>query len=157
MATLRIEGMEALLKKIDNLQKLNMVAGALLAGGAHLKSAMQVYPPQVRLTRKSVYGRSFQSDRQRKWFFAALREGKLQIPYRRTRNLANRWTVTDSNNGLTVEVGNNTAYGPMMQAQAAQGRYAKASGWQTEQQIIDREGPAVVTYVKDAIEKAVNE
>jgi hypothetical protein len=35
------------------------------------------------VTRKSVYGETFKSDKQRRYFFAALRDGRIQVPYHR--------------------------------------------------------------------------
>lgn len=158
--TLRIEGLDALLAKVDTLAKLEMVGGALLAGGAHISGAMQVYPPATRPTRASVYGQAFQSDRQRRFFFAAMRKGLIQVPYRRgqspgSRNMKQGWTVAASNNGLTVEIGNIAPYGPLVQGAGTQSRYMAAVGWRTEQAVLDREAPAVVELLHDAIEKAV--
>lgn len=160
-ASMHIEGLEELLRRIQTLQKMREVTAALLAGGAHLKTQMQVYPPQAHLTRKSVYGQSFQSDRQRRWFFWALARGALTVPYRRgqsagSRNLKQQWTVVASNSGLTVEIGNSTPYGPLMQSAVMQGRMAKAAGWQTDQQVLDRDGPKAVDFVKNQIQQTLD-
>lgn len=159
---LHIDGLDELLGKIDTLEKMRAVTGALLAGGAHMKTAMQVYPDAKHLKREDVYGKPFQSDRQRKFFFYALAKGIIQVPYRRggspgSRNLKQQWTVAATNNGFSVEIGNATSYGPLVQGQGLQSRYAQAVGWQTEQQVLDREAPAVVAYVSDAIQKAVED
>jgi hypothetical protein len=153
---LHIEGLEALLAKIDRLAQLRWVSGALLAGGSHLKSSMQVYPNANRLTRASVYGKTFQSSKQQRFFFWAKAKGVIQVPYRRgsspgSQNLKQQWTVAALDNGLTVEIGNAVPYGPLVQGQGRQTLYAKAVGWQTDRQVLDREAPAVVQYVKDAI------
>jgi hypothetical protein len=153
---LHIEGLDALLAKIDRLAQLRWVGGALLDGGAHLKTALQVYPDTNRLTRASVYGKTFVSDKQRRFFFYAKSHGLIEVPYRRgsspgSQNLKQQWTVAAYDNGLTVEIGNAVPYGPLVQGHARQTRYAKAVGWQTDQQVLDREAPAVVQYVKDAI------
>lgn len=159
---LQIDGMEALLAKIDRLAQSRAVAGALLAGGAHLKTAMQVYPNASRPTRASIYGKPFQSRRQQRYFFYALKAGLIQVPYRRgsspgSRNLKQQWTVQATNDGMTVEIGNNTPYGPLVQGQGRQSLYMKAVGWQTEKQVLAKEGPVVVAYVRTAIETTLNE
>jgi hypothetical protein len=153
-----VQGLDKLVRKIETLAQLKAVGGALLAGGAHLKTHMQVYPSANRPTRKSVYGRSFQSDRQRRFFFWAMRKGIIQVPYRRKAagGLAGRWTVTPSENGLRVEVANATPYGPLMQAKARQTLYAKAVGWQTDAQVLARETPVVVQYLKTAINEVLS-
>ena len=161
-STLHIEGLADLIAKIDRLSELREVGGALLAGGAHLKSAMQVYPDANRLTRASVYGKTFKSLKQQKYFFWALAKGLIAVPYRRgtspgSRNLKQQWTVEATNNGLTVEIGNATPYGPLVQGPGTQSLYAKAVGWKDTDAVLARESPAVVQYVKDAIDQAVSE
>ena len=89
---------EKLLRKLKTLHELAPVTGALLAAGAHVAGKFSEYPPQSGLTRKQVYGQSFQSERQRRWFFAALSRGEIDVPYRRgssagSRNLKQTWTV----------------------------------------------------------------
>lgn len=49
------------------------------------------YPPQNYVTRKQAYGQTFQSDRQRRWFFAALNSGEINVPYQRTGHLGEAW------------------------------------------------------------------
>lgn len=159
---LRIDGLEALITKLTALERLDAARGGLLAGGAHLKTAMQVYAPANRLTRASVYGQTFASAKQRRFFFYALRAGIIQVPYRRgsspgSRNLKQQWTVAATNDGVTVEIGNATEYGPLVQGQGTQSLYAKAVGWQTDQAVLDRDGPAVVQYVKTSLETALAE
>lgn len=157
MPELEIEGLDALYAKLDRLAAMRRVSGALLAGGAMIKSAMQLYPAQVALTRKSVYGRSFVSDRQRRFFFYALKKGILHSPYRRTNVLGNKWTVEAQDGGLTVEVGNNTPYGPYVQSARLQTKYHKAAGWQTDAAVLERQAPAVVGLVRDAIQAEIDE
>lgn len=48
-------------------------------------------PPQEHKTRASVYGTTFKSDKQRRFFFAALRRGEITVPYIRTGGLAASW------------------------------------------------------------------
>lgn len=159
---LRIEGMDALLAKIATLQQLRMVEAGLLAGGAHMKTQMQKYPTQRAMTRASIYGSPFKSDKQRRFFFYALAKGMIQVPYRRgqspgSRNLKQGWTVRSFNGGLSVEIGNAAPYGPLVQGQGRQSLYHKAAGWQTDEEVMDREGPAVIEYVRDEITRAISE
>jgi hypothetical protein len=162
MPEIVIKGMAELLAKLDRLGKPDVAKGAMLQAGAYVAGKMKEYPPTSHLTRKAVYGKSFASTRQRKFFFWAMKSGKLQSPYRRgqspgSRNLKQGWTVRALGDGLTVEVGNNAPYGPLVQGAGRQSLYHKASGWQTDQAVVDREAPAVVAYVKDAIDKALAE
>lgn len=141
----------------DTLQRfdrvLPAVSSSLLAGAVHVKGKLSEYPPQNRPTRKSVYGTSFKSDRQRRWFFAA---GIFQTPYRRTRNLANRWAISSSMDGLTQIIGNNASYGHFVMGDGTQSLYHRAVGWNTTGEIAERESDAVVRRVLQAIEKALS-
>ena len=115
-ATIRFEGLESLMGKIESLQQVRMIAAGIKTAALHIKGKIAQYPPVKRLTRASVYGSSFQTDKQRRYFFYALAKGKIEVPYRRgespgSRTLGRRWTIATSNNGLTAIVGNNAPYG----------------------------------------------
>lgn len=157
--TVVIEDMDALLAKLTKLQTLQAVQGAMLLAGAHIEGKMKAYPPQSGATRKSVYNKTFKTDKQRRFFFYALKKGIIQLPYRRKLGggLAGAWTVRAFDQGLSVEIGNNTSYGPLVQGQGRQSLYHKAGGWATDEAVLERETPAVVAYVKDAIEQALSE
>lgn len=150
MVRIVVEGAENIMKKFDEIRPA--VSDALLAGAIHVKGKISTYPPQTHPTRKSVYGSSFQSERQRRWFFAV---GIYQTPYARTSNLAKRWTIWSSMDGFTQIVGNNTSYGPYVQGAGAQSLYHKAQGWLTEAEVAEQERDRVVQMVLQAIEKAL--
>jgi len=54
------------------------------------------------------------TDKQRRYFFWALREGIIQVPYRRTGTLGRRFTTEVKTAGAAVEgrIGTNTDYAP---------------------------------------------
>jgi hypothetical protein len=159
---LRLQGYDELLRKLDSLAKLRRVEGALKAAGAHLSGKLKRYPAQKRMTRASMYGQPFKSDRQRKYFFYALRKGLIQVPYRRgqspgSRNLKQQWTVETYNSGLTVEVGNATPYGPYVQGHGRQALYHYLGGWKTEWDVMSEEGEQVLGFVKRAVDETLAE
>jgi hypothetical protein len=160
MPAIRIEGLESLMGKIDTLQKLRMVAAGIKAAALHIKGKMATYPPVKRLTRASVYGSAFQTDKQRRYFFYALKAGLIEVPYRRgtspgSRTLGRRWTIETSHNGLTATVGNNTPYGTLVQAKDKQSLYHQAVGWQTDEDVIEKERGAVVQFVQTEVQRAI--
>ncbi len=150
MIKIVIEGLEDIIRKFDNARPA--ISDALLAGAIHVKGKIAIYPPQTHPTRQSVYGSSFQSDRQRRWFFAV---GIHQTPYARTSNLANRWTISSSMDGLAQIVGNNTSYGPYVQGAGMQSLYHRAQGWLTEEQVAEQESGKVQAMILRAIQKAL--
>lgn len=162
MAGTRMEGYDELLSKLERLGQLKRVGAAVKAGTAHLAGKMKVYPARAHLTRKSVYGSSFKTDRQRRYFYYALKKGLIQVPYRRgqspgSRNLKQTWTVTMSNNDLTGEAGTNTLYGPLVQGEGTQTKYHAAAGWKTEERVLQEDGDHVVGLIHDAIEQEIDE
>ena len=78
---IRLEGLGELLAKIARLKSLRGVAAAIKLGAARLKRRFQTYPPQSRPSRASVYGQTFVSERQRRYFFYAMRAGIIEVPY----------------------------------------------------------------------------
>jgi len=159
-ATIRFEGLESLMGKIENLSQVRMIAAGIKAAALHIKGKIATYPPVKRLTRASVYGSSFQTDKQRRYFFYALAKGKIEVPYRRgespgSRTLGRRWTIATSNNGLTAIVGNNAPYGPLVQAKDRQTLYHKAVGWQTDEDVVEKERGAVVQFIQYEVQRAM--
>ena len=48
--------------------------------GDYLVNVLRSYPPQNYVTRKAAYGQTFFSDKQRRWFFAALEAENYRYP-----------------------------------------------------------------------------
>jgi hypothetical protein len=60
------------------------------------RHGLKHYPAYRKVTRKQVYGQTFASNKQRRWFFASLRDGTLKLPYVRTQKLRDGWEKTKS-------------------------------------------------------------
>lgn len=158
-AGIRIEGVEHLLAKLKSLEELKPVTGALLAGGAHVAGKFKEYPGQTRLTREAVYGTPFKSEKQRRYFFAALARGEIEVPYRRgsspgSRNMKQGWTV-QALTPLSVEIGNNAPYAQIVHGAGRQSRFMAALGWRTDKQIVDAERATVAGYVQAVIRREI--
>ncbi len=159
---LTVKGLPELVAKIKNLSQLRAAQGALKAAGLHIKGLVAVYPPRRHLTRYQVYGRTWESAKQRRAFFWLLRKGKIEVPYRRgespgSQTFGRRWTISTANSGMTVIVGNNTNYGPLLMDREQQTRYAKVVGWDTVQGVIEEEGPTVSRFLMQVIERIIAE
>jgi hypothetical protein len=133
-------------------QFIPAVNAALVAGGEDVKGAIAQYPPQTHLTRASVYGKSFFSDRQRKWFFAV---GIHQTPYQRTGQLGKGWSVQNPA-PLNVVIGNQAKHAGYVQGGAndspTQTLYHKMQGWQNTDSVALEKGQSVADKVKGAID-----
>jgi len=161
-ASIRIEGLDKLVKKLDGLEGLKVVKAGIQAGALHVKGKIAKYPPRKKVTIAQAGG--WASPRQRRWFFAtygkAIKEG-VDISYRRgqssgSEDLGQKWAIQELNGGLGAKVGNNVSYGPFVQGAETQSRMHKIIGWKTTDQVAEEEGDKVTDLVKDEIEKALN-
>jgi hypothetical protein len=63
-------------------QKIGLKAAT--RAGLVAEQVVGEYPPQRRATMKQVRGKTFLTDKQRRYFFWALAKGEIKVPYRRT-------------------------------------------------------------------------
>ena len=132
--SIEIQGLEQVISRIKSLpdegkkQVLTDVAEYSL-------EVIKEYPPQKFVTRLAAYGKTFFSDKQRRWFFANLREGKISVPYHRTNGLANSWQATIGTD--QVKFNTNYAAAPYVVGFAAQSRHEAAVGWKKVDEIVD--------------------
>lgn len=156
----RLEGLDDLLNKVETLEQLQGVIGGLEAGAAHLRDVFAVYPPTKRLKRRDVYGKTFKTAKQRRWFFFALRGGLISVPYRRafdprSERFGESWTITSENDGLRWIIGNDSTYAEKLKGNQ-QSLYHKAVGWTTLQADIDKQAPYVLEQITAAVEAALD-
>lgn len=91
MITLSVQVRNAKLMK-KALEDLNaeipqIASGRIWGRMQSAKTHLMRYPPQ---SHKKM---NFVSDKQRRWFFWALRSGQITVPYQRTRNYAQGWKI----------------------------------------------------------------
>ena len=65
----------------------------VMAANTYLLDVLRIYPPPNYTTRRAAYGVSFFTPKQRRWFFAALRNGEINVPYRRTQGIRDNWRI----------------------------------------------------------------
>ena len=156
---IEIKGLGNLEKKINSLAQMKAVKAALQNAGTHVKGEMARYPQRKHITIQQVGG--WASEKQRRWFFAALRSGEIDVPYRRgqspgTEDLGQRWTVTTKDGGLTVVVGNNASYALYVQGDDKQSQMMKLIGWKTDKQVVEKEKDKMTGYLEKAIKKILD-
>lgn len=144
-----IKGMAHLKATLDRLSHAHERAGA--TGAAYVKQLAATYPP----TRKQR--QLFKSDRQRRAFFAMLRSGEIDVPYRRgssgrSERLGSKWTIIKS--GDSYRVVNNTSYGPFVMGTANQSLY-HAGNWKTEREIAQEAAPEVLKIFTEEYRNAI--
>jgi hypothetical protein len=138
--SLRIEGLDELMKMLDRFPQ--KVQRAMTAGihqsTAIVRKALATYPP-----RRAGVKVIFSSDRQRKGFFAKLRSGEIEVPYRRgvspgSEKLGAGWTTevkTVRSTHIKGIVGNRASYGPLVQGEQQTAMH-KGTGWKTVEWVL---------------------
>lgn len=89
----------------------------------------------------------FKSDKSRRYFFAALRRGEIEVPYRRgqspgSETYAKRWYVEVS--GLTATIGNNASYARYLSHETEQSGYMAARGWRKLKEVAEEKLPDII-------------
>jgi len=154
MTYIRIEGADAILKRITSLAQLRALRAPMKAAAIHIKGKIATYPGgnQHRKVDASQW-----SAKQRRGFFAKLRSGEIEVPYRRgaspgSERMGAKWTIAARDSGLTQVIGNNASYGPLVQG-ANQTGYHAQTGWNTVDKVAEEETPTVLSYLSAAIER----
>ena len=137
-----VSGIEAVLAKLVQLDSVDAQRQVTRDVGEFVRGKLQRYPPYKYVSRRTAYGKTFQSDRQRRWFFAALRSGELQIPYVRTRTLRNSWILADAPGGDMV-LRNIVPYAGYVQKESSQSRMMRLRDWTTEERVVQENAAGI--------------
>ena len=139
IAVTGVDQFQADMARLSNPTQFRELVHAL---GLIVETAFKKYPSRNSPSRTSVYGSTFMSDKQRRFFFWALRSGAIHVPYRRgqdprSKNLEQAWS-TKMISDISVQIGipAGLTYGPLMKDADHQTKYAAAVGWRTVQQDI---------------------
>ena len=155
--TIEIKGLDEAVRKLENLTQLRKVHAGIRAAGMYLKGKMAIYPARKHISIASLGG--WKSDKQRKWFFANLRAGTIDVPYRRgvspgSETLGKKWTSKYDKNKFQAEVGNNASYARLVMGEK-QTEMMKRIGWKKVDVIAKEETKRVQEYVIDAVRRAI--
>lgn len=79
----------------------------------------------------------FKSDKQRRFFFSALRSGRIQVPYRRTGKLKANWRFSSlpGSEIFTASIYNNLDYRPFVQGFVREQARIHRGRWQSQEEI----------------------
>lgn len=126
--SIQIKGVAELIARLGKLVAIQVLEPPMQRAVYRLQAAMQDYPAAPRGSR-----------------------------YIRTGTLGRRWTtrITRSSNGITGTVGNNTAYGPLVQSERFQTRTHKRTGWTTDERAVKDNEKAIVDDFQRAIQAAL--
>jgi hypothetical protein len=122
-----------LMKGLDEMPEA-IIDAAVDEAAPYLVEVLKQYPPQKHVTRKQAYGKSFFSDKQRRWFFAALNAGEIDSPYKRTQGLRNAWQIIGS--GKNTIIVNDSEGAPFVMGDQTQSRHERMVGWETVSRVV---------------------
>jgi len=102
----------------------------------------------------------FKSQRQHKYVMAAIREGLIEVPWKRAMSagseaLSKSWTVSELNGGFGAVIGNDTSYGPWVQDRDRQSLFHAETGWVTVQAISDEMQPLIGKKIRRAVNRVL--
>lgn len=128
------------------------VADYLMGDSRH---GLKHYPPYKHVTRKAAYGRTFFSDRQRRWFFWALGSGRLKLPYARTGALGEGWEKIGDKWRPVLR--NKTPYAHHVMGDDRQSRMSAKIGWRTISENIADNIKGALQRAEQAIQRWLKE
>jgi hypothetical protein len=155
--SIEIQGLEQVISRISRLPP-EAIKEVLTDVSAYALTVLKQEPPQKYVTRAEAYGQTFQSEKQRRWFFAALSSGKISVPYHRTGRLSAAWEAKVS--AHEVKFTNAAPSAPFVVGYAFQSRHEKLVGWKKVTDILS--GPLSFlsskfrAVVMDAYQKAIH-
>lgn len=146
-----ISGLEPIQKALLDLPDAAQDA-AVDAASKYLLDVLKTYPPPNYVTRKSAYGQTFFTTRQRKWFFAALDSGEIGVPYRRTQKLRNAWQQIGSGHQSILA---NEREGAAWVIGDNQSRHEARVGWKKASKVVEERMARVLEKAGAAVNKVI--
>lgn len=120
--------------------------------GLTLKQNTPPYPPPSRKPQP------FKTERQRRFFFAALRDGRIVVPYRRTGQLGRsmQWEIVSQGPAeYRGRYGTNLAYAPLVISDDRQAGYHRGT-WYTMKTIQERAAPTIIRDWEQTVKGMAN-
>ena len=141
----RIEGMEPLLHKLHNLENLQQVRPALMAGALHIKGKIAKYPPHsIANSPGNPTGKWYERGYGPRW---SRKDGSMG-GRKTSETLGRKWTTAERNAGLTQVLGNNASYAPYVHDAEEQAGFHGDRGWLTDEEVLRNEGDKVLQFIQ---------
>ena len=139
-----------LFNRLDHASVMQVLRPPMEASLTSLYNDLTDYPPP------STGPMRFKTAKQRRYFFWALSNGVIQVPYVRTGKLGQSWNtrVTETGSGLRGQVGTNMSYARWVQSAESQARIHQGN-WLTDEQAFGKRRDEIVTRFRRAIRAAL--
>jgi len=156
MISIKAEGLDELIAKLDSLAAMRRVKAAIKQAGVYLKGKVAEYPTVSRRPNPLIK----LDPKVRRGFFYHLKNGDIEVPYRRgmspgSQKLGQSWTVRSQNSGWRAVVGTNASYAKLVQDSAKQTSYHRGTGWITTKQTVQLYGDQAVDQIRQALKQEV--
>jgi len=152
MISFKVRGLEEVERFLKALPRGTMRA-AIKAFSEYIlgneQHGLRHYVPEKRVTRTQAYGRPFQTDKQRRWFFANLKSGELKIPYQRTGKLRDNWVL--QGNEYQKNIKNKLPYAPYVMGIAGQSRMSRKIGWKSWIEVVQNNMKGAMRAANQAV------
>lgn len=127
---------------------LRAVTEYIVGNAAH---GLRHQEPYKYVTRKSAYGMTFFTEKQRRWFWA--NGGPDMIGNNRTGNSAKAWTFKELNNGYFMRIENPTAAAYYQRDNSGQARQLGKVGWRKIMQVVTDNMAGAIRHANAEIKK----
>lgn len=151
-----IVGMDKIIEKLEKLPDAIGDAGVEQANNYLLNVLIRKeIPPPKHVSRIEAYGRSFFTERQRRWFFAALKSGEITVPYKRrgpSGGVQSAWMISGA--GRRAYLSNDDPAAEWVYSEH-QARLNQLVGWRRVSQIIDKYTKNIVASFTRGVASAI--
>lgn len=149
-----IEQLKAFFKKIPVYTRKAAVEAAtkyLIGDQSH---GLKHYVNYRYVSRKSAYGQTFQSDKQRRYVMKKIRSGEIDpgTPHR-TGALENGWAYNTQGGGYGAKIYNTVPYAKYVMGDGTQARQPKKVGWRMVAEIIKTNIAGMMRAANQAVER----
>jgi hypothetical protein len=110
---------------------------------------LKQYPAYKHITRKRAYGKTFVSDKQRRYVMAMIREGRIDpgVPHR-TGNTQRAYTMSVTNRGYTVKIVNRRKGAVYTRHNTMQARLNLLAGWRKSADVIKANTAGAIRHAR---------
>ena len=150
--TIQIEGIDAVVDKLNTIEQLRGFQAALTQVGQHVRDKIKTYPQST----DANSPRDFVPGGKNTWYQRGygpkwVRKDGTVGGRKTTEFLKQSWGVQATN--TQVVIGTKVTYAPYVHDEETQADFHKRRGWKTVQTIAKEEEPAVRAFVESYLEK----
>ena len=144
-----IPGLDDLLKEFKDLSKLPGIQAAFKAGAMHFQGHLNRFPrSSIANSPDNPTGRWYERNYGPRW---KRRDGSTGG--RKTSQMLSKSWIIDERSPLDMRIGTNVTYAPYVQSAELQAKIHGQRGWQTDQQVLDRETDTVIQFLLDYFDR----